>query len=599
MTGMMFHLVLLVVGVVAAVEKTVGQDSAGRQKHDQLQDEILKAMKDSGVLNEWKDKLDDLLYKDNDVDVDSIIKKASGTKPVKKPVINPQELEMISSFVEEYVSDKNLNVKTDLILGIVERVQKTPKPNLAQIFVQLGPVIEVISAIQLKTKDVEKIIDRQAPVFDSPAKTKDVLHTLSENLKSELVRLTLDSPPPATNKNKAKKSPPPPKEKKKPAAGFGGLELSDYLSLGSTLLKGGNAGQMMDLLSGKADMASMLALLPSLIENGNYKDILTKMAGSYLEGTPYGPMVQQYASGMLESQQGKAAVETVYTTLEKFIKSESGKRLTKVVPQLMAAKDMESMLQIIGKEAEWNWSMFFANIDNSDYKDNFLDTLAEYVVKAYDFFANPPKDSMISKAPIIINGFLISNRIPAFDMKSPVDSLTKIINKCIKLFTKWKLDVTPYAKVISLSFKQAFEKQAGGNSLSKLQFSEKKALVARLLDHELMSPVQTVWEVYTFMGRGGRVQCGPHLLCLVNQREAKAGQGPSRVAVTKGSSLAVAWALSQTDNDAYFGLYKAIARGGQGDDCTTAYPVKGDSCKVFSWQKKKDIMNTEYDHLEL
>jgi hypothetical protein len=32
------------------------------------------------------------------------------------------------------------------------------------------------------------IVERQAPVFDSPAKTKDIIHTLTENLKSELVR---------------------------------------------------------------------------------------------------------------------------------------------------------------------------------------------------------------------------------------------------------------------------------------------------------------------------------------------------------------------------------------------------------------------------
>ncbi len=31
-------------------------------------------------------------------------------------------------------------------------------------------------------------MERQAPVFDSPAKTKDIIHTLTENLKSELVR---------------------------------------------------------------------------------------------------------------------------------------------------------------------------------------------------------------------------------------------------------------------------------------------------------------------------------------------------------------------------------------------------------------------------
>ena len=136
---------------------------------------------------------------------------------------------MLRSFIDEYKSDGNLKISTELILNIVEKVQKTPKPNLPQIFVQLGPVIDVVDAIAGKTGDVEKIISRQSPIFDSPAKPKDILHTLSENLKSELVRL----------KNTGK-APKPEKKRKQQGGGAGGLGLSDYLTLGSTLLKGKN-----------------------------------------------------------------------------------------------------------------------------------------------------------------------------------------------------------------------------------------------------------------------------------------------------------------------------------------------------------------------
>ena len=51
---------------------------------------------------------------------------------------------MLRSFVDEYKSDSKLVVDTEVILEIVDRVQKTPKPNLPQIFVQLGPIIEVV-----------------------------------------------------------------------------------------------------------------------------------------------------------------------------------------------------------------------------------------------------------------------------------------------------------------------------------------------------------------------------------------------------------------------------------------------------------------------
>ena len=118
---------------------------------EDLQEEILAAMKDSGVLDEWKDKLDDMLY--NEVN-------EKNTEKKKLPVINEQEREMLRSFIDEYKSDANLEVSTDLILSVIDRVQKTPKPNLPQIFVQLGPVIDVIAAISQKTKDVKKNLFR-------------------------------------------------------------------------------------------------------------------------------------------------------------------------------------------------------------------------------------------------------------------------------------------------------------------------------------------------------------------------------------------------------------------------------------------------------
>ena len=253
---------LLIVAVDGGLESNV--DHAGaRASGDQLQEEILAAMKDSGVLDEWKEKLDDMLY--NEIDDTNTAEKQ---QKKKLPVINEQEREMLRSFIEEYKSDSNLKVSTELILGIIDRVQKTPKPNLPQIFVQLGPVIDVISAIAEKTKDVQKIIDRQGPIFDSPAKPKDILHTLAENLKSELVRLR---PQQQKQQQKAK------------ASSGGGLGLSDYLTLGSTLLKGkqfllslfqihhrnisgGNGAQLMSLLSGDADISSLIQLLPQLIE---------------------------------------------------------------------------------------------------------------------------------------------------------------------------------------------------------------------------------------------------------------------------------------------------------------------------------------------
>merc|ERR1712241_931091 len=180
-------LIFFLAGARGGADADVGGLGSRKNNPDQLQDDILAAMKDSGVLDEWKEKLDDMLYNDKEEEEEKEKKKL--------PVINDQEREMLRSFIDEYKSDGDLKIATELILNIVERVQKTPKPNLPQIFVQLGPVIDVLAAISQKTSDVKKIVDRQAPIFGSPAKPKDILHTLAENLKSELVRLTLDSKP--------------------------------------------------------------------------------------------------------------------------------------------------------------------------------------------------------------------------------------------------------------------------------------------------------------------------------------------------------------------------------------------------------------------
>jgi hypothetical protein len=45
----------------------------------------------------------------------------------------------------------------DLIVRILERVQKTPSPNLAQLFVQLAPLVDVVSAIAAKTDKVRDV----------------------------------------------------------------------------------------------------------------------------------------------------------------------------------------------------------------------------------------------------------------------------------------------------------------------------------------------------------------------------------------------------------------------------------------------------------
>ena len=145
--------------------------------------------------------------------------------------------------------------------------------------------------------------------------------------------------------------------------------------------------------------------------------------------------------------------------------------------------------------------------------------------------------------PVVLNGLLVSQRLPTIDMKNPVDSLTKvtlntitlphltllpvffhsslhfqIANKAIKLFTTWKLDLTPYVKDVKETLGQIYEKQvlpnfmfcmrfsftsfwrrhnkytfqAKGNKFEKLSGKEKRTLLARILEEEFVNPIQVI-----------------------------------------------------------------------------------------------------------
>ena len=101
----------------------------------------------------------------------------------------------------------------------------------------------------------------------------------------------------------------------------------------------------MSLLAGSGDLSSMANLLP-LLGGGNYKNILSSVVGAYFEGSPYGPLIQQYGARFLESEQGVVLVDGFNTLLENVAVSESGQRFAKLVPQLLVTKDLQSLLEV-------------------------------------------------------------------------------------------------------------------------------------------------------------------------------------------------------------------------------------------------------------
>jgi len=308
-------------------------------------------------------------------------------------------------------------------------------------------------------------------------------------------------------------------------------------------------------------------------------------------------MGQTYLSTMIDSGKGEQFMNGFFKSFEDFVKSKSFESIIYLIPKINGAKSMEEILVIMTKEAESNWDTFFNNINNEDYKIQVIDSFSSTIVQGIDFFNSIESGSVISQAPLLFNGFLITYKLPRFDSNNPIASITNILNKALQKYAGMKnLDMTPYIESLTNALKQAYQTQAKGNSFSQLSSAEKQSLMTRMFDLEVISPLQEVWTAFS-RAREER-QCSEHLMCLVLMREVKTNSSPARVAVTQGSSLIAAWALSNSNKEKYMRLYKAIWTGGKGEDCSVQFPVTGKLCEVFSWQRKQ-MMNTQYDHIEL
>ena len=144
-----------------------------------------------------------------------------------------------------------------------------------------------------------------------------------------------------------------------------------------------------------------ISAISKVLGDVNYLDILQKVLGAYMEGSPYGPMMKQYLNMFLQSEQGKMVTEGAGTFMESVAESESGQRLLRLAPQLMAAEDLASLtevriilifkkyqieiyflfIQVLDKEVVFNWNLFFEQFVNSDNKDEMVMNLSEMIVK--------------------------------------------------------------------------------------------------------------------------------------------------------------------------------------------------------------------------
>merc|ERR1719510_1112930 len=484
--------------------------------------------------------------------------------PDKKSPLSSDERSMLVSFIEEYKVDNKKQVSESLVVDIVEKVlnlKLAKKPNLPQIFVQLGPVIDVLSLLEKKSKNVQKIVDSQTSGLDSSLSVKETLQKLTKTLKSELAKLSTP------------KVPPPPKKEKAGKKAKGVLEI-----LMQELFKNKNPMELLSLMNG--DVSS----LASVLSDVNYLEIIQQVLGAYMDGSPYGPMMKQYLHMFRQSEQGKMVTDGAKTFMENVAVSESGQRLLRLAPQIMAVKDFASLTQILDKEIVYNWNLFFEQFVNSNEQDEILMGMAEIIVKAYNYVQNPPQNSPINQLPVILNGVLLSYKLPMYDSNRPSKSISGLLNKAIKLFTTYKVDTTPFVNQAASAYTETMQKYLKEKKLGSLSDKKKEQVVFQMIPSELLGPVKKVWEVYSQASRNQR--CAAKFLCQVNEGAKK--DGGARQSVIRAASLAAGWTLSKasigtwtkskSSQENYWNLHHAVEAGYKGADCSASYP--DETCKL-------------------
>ena len=290
-------------------------------------------------------------------------------------------------------------------------------------------------------------------------------------------------------------------------------------------------------------------------------------------------------------------LDVVANSVEVFGASAGGQRLVALLPDVLAADSMEAIMEIFQREAESSWGDFLGKLDNSDMAEHVTGYLASGMVHSYNEVRNLMKDDM---KMMMANTFLISQGLPPIKPKKLTESLFNLVDKSLKIFTTYKLDLEEY-KTETLKQISLIEKQyVSANDYAKLTEKEQITLVSRFVTENVLEPVQLIWKAHRHIStHADGPKCAESILCHLNAQMRS--QGPIKITITKLISLAGAYGWSADDKSMdRWKLYQAIWNGNAPETkCATQYTPSGleGSCHIFPWQE--DMMSLAFEHTEL
>ncbi|XP_059079631.1 uncharacterized protein LOC131877838 [Tigriopus californicus] len=280
--------------------------------------------------------------------------------------------------------------------------------------------------------------------------------------------------------------------------------------------------------------------------------------------------------------------------LEMGLRSESGKRLIALVPEIMQA-DTERALELFSKEADYNQEAFFNLIGNNDLAQQFFRQVARFLIGGYELGKQALNDNM---KLAIANGLLISNNFPALNKRHLLQSVVKIVEKILSYFTVSRVEEwNMYDR--ALKFKQEFEKlYFRMERFDDLLEDELVSVLSQFLQDNLMMPMKDAWLVNKFVTSQGNPKCLAPVLCIYKERYATNNEINKMIVDGLTHALVYSWAGSTPES-----IHQATSEHipEDGDSCSAKFDSSTlKDCDIFS-QSKSNLrpMDLSFDHNEL
>ncbi|XP_071445171.1 uncharacterized protein [Hetaerina americana] len=389
----------------------------------------------------------------------------------------------------------------------------------------------------------------------------------------------------------------------------GGLDVESLVGFASSMMGGQQGG-------GGQGGAALLNLVPLLLQSA---------AGGKDASDARGSRTPRFAGGGEEEQQSPWAMlippllASLRDQWDNLWKSDGARKL-------LEESGLGATLSIfLDSEGRFDSERVMASLENAPFRRRWVRGASSFVARWAIYAAKPDWRKRIVKTTTgVATALLQSAQVLGEDSFDPTnlpieETIARVINVGARRFLGIQnLDSGIYLKPAIGYIKNFFEgeitasgKKGKGlgatisamlDALAKLSPRQVEDRLAEAVNGELIEPALRVWRAYKFATR--RPDCARYTLCTINRQEEeedgvsstqRKSKQPPRVGlkpvVTKVTSLAAGWFLSNTKGTTFWNLYDAIM---EENICKVKYP--GD-CNEFHVEDMK--ATTEYAHMEL